>query len=134
MHRLHVGASCGLWGLWVWAFTLRTSSVCITWELVNAIIHLASPYSELLGWTQQSVSSHICPPGDSDAPSGLETVGRETSLMLFWVKEGNICRVQELGSPEESGDYKMQTIEIQEWRPKVLSIPLWPQVFNSGRP
>lgn len=50
MHRVNVGTSCGLWSLRVWAFTIRTSSVSMTWELVRkAVIHSAPTESELLG-------------------------------------------------------------------------------------
>lgn len=35
-----------------------------------------------------------------------------------------MCLGQELCSPEESGDNKVQTTEIQGWRPKVLLYPI----------
>lgn len=131
MHRVNVGTSCGLRSLRVWAFTIRTSSVSITWELVRkAIIHSTPTESELLGWTQLSLSSHTCLLGGSVAPSSLKPavpVGcgeREIFLMLFWVKEGNMCLGQEICSPEESRDDRVQTTEIQKWRPKVLLYPI----------
>lgn len=135
-HALAVDSGVSEFG----AFTLKTSSVSIIWELVNTIIHPASPYSELLGWTQKSVSSRICPPGDSVATSSLETAasmgsaGRESFLMLFWVKEGNIH--QEEGTQLLWIKWRLQNADHRDTgvEASFCSFPLWPQVFTSGRP
>ena len=87
------------------------------------------------------MSSHTCLLWTSDAPSSLKPVapvgcGGKRGLSAAVLGDGgkHVSGTGTICSPKESGDDKVQTTEIQEWRPKVLLSPIMGTSLTSRRP